>query len=131
MAEKTKGVITESEYLKGREKASPLSEAMRLNMRTLLSRVNQLRRHWGEPMTVTSGYRPPAINTGIGKKKSPHLTCEAVDIYDPDKRLASWLLDNLELLEDLGLYLEDPDYTPNWTHLQIRAPGSGKRVFIP
>ncbi len=101
-------------------------------MKTLLSRVNKLRHAWGKPMIVTSGYRPEASNAAVGgKPKSAHITCEAIDIADPDKELAAWTLANLPLLEELGLYIEDPAYSKNWVHYQIRAPKSGKRVFKP
>lgn len=125
-------MITEAEYLKGRDQKAPLTEKLRANMKTLLSRVNKLRFAWNKPIIVTSGYRPEASNAAVGgKPKSAHITCEAIDISDPDKELAKWTLANLPLLEELGLYIEDPAYTKNWLHLQIRAPKSGKRVFKP
>lgn len=62
---------------------------------------------------------------------SCHLTGEAVDIADPDGKLGAWLKENKKKLEELGLYVEDLKYTPGWCHLQIRAPKSGRRFFIP
>lgn len=62
---------------------------------------------------------------------SCHLSGEAVDISDPDGKLAIWLKKNEKKLETLGLYVEDPAYTKGWCHLQKRAPKSGKRFFIP
>ena len=35
------------------------------------------------------------------------------------------------LLEQLGLYMERPQWTPDWVHLQVRAPKSGRRVYVP
>jgi hypothetical protein len=38
---------------------------------------------------------------------------------------------NLAVLEELQLWLEHPDATPGWCHLQILPPRSGRRVFYP
>jgi hypothetical protein len=125
-------VITEANYLNGREKNAPLTPIMVANMKTLLSRVNKLAAAWGKPLVVTSGYRPAAANAAAnGKPGSAHLSCSAVDVADPTKELAKWTLANLPLLEELGLYIEDPAYTVSWVHYTIRAPKSGKRVFKP
>ena len=51
------------------------------------------------------------------------------------KAFARWCVANLHLLADLDLYMEDPRCTigqwTSWVHLQIFAPRSGQRVFIP
>lgn len=70
----------------------------------------------------------------------------AVDDFDgPTNDLDAWL-DQFEVkmpngsdggntkLEEYGLYREHPNDTagPNgWCHLQTRAPGSGKRTYLP
>jgi hypothetical protein len=125
-------LITEREYLKGRHLDFPLSDLQLTNMRDLLERVNKIRALWGQKMIVTSGYRPPAINAGVGGKKSSlHLSCRAIDIADASGRLGEWCLKNLDAIESCGLWLEHPAYTSGWVHLQSAAPRSGKRVFIP
>jgi len=84
---------------------------------------------------VSSGWRPPAINAST-KGASPtshHMTGRAVDLYDPDGELDEWLMSGIGMaaMEELGLWLEHPDATPGWCHLQIVPPGSGRRVFRP
>ncbi len=83
---------------------------------------------------VSSGWRPPAVNAATPRaaKMSKHLTGEAIDLYDPDDALDAWLMGagQAELVR-LGLWLEHPDATPRWTHVQTRPPGSGNRVFRP
>lgn len=124
--------ITRKEVLMGRDVANPLTPEMETNLETLLIAVNLIRDLYGKPMTVSSGYRPAAANAAAGgAKRSAHLTCEAVDFADPDRKLMQWLLRNLDILEKAGLYLESPIGTPHWCHLQTRPPKSGKRVFIP
>ena len=57
---------------------------------------------------------------------------EAVDLHDPNGAIARWCMaSNHSTLADLGLWIEHPDYTPGWCHLQTRPPRSGSRVFVP
>jgi hypothetical protein len=61
------------------------------------------------------------------------MTGCAVDICDvvPERTLARWCLRNLVFLAEVGLWMEDPRWTPGWVHLQSVPPRSGGRVFIP
>jgi hypothetical protein len=87
---------------------------------------------YGKPLSVSSGWRPGIFNKKAGgANNSAHITCEAIDIHDADGEFAKWCLDNLDVLEKAGLYMEDPSRTIGWVHLQTRAPASGKRVFLP
>jgi uncharacterized protein YcbK (DUF882 family) len=123
-------MITREEILKGRDKDHPLSEIQQKNLDRLLAAVNIVRRSYGKPMVVTSGYRPAAINAAVGgAKKSAHLSCEACDFADPEGKLAQWCLSNLDVLVRAGLYMEGPAATPGWVHLQIRP--TKNRVFAP
>jgi hypothetical protein len=83
-------------------------------------------------MIVSSGYRPGAYNKAAGgAQRSLHMTCQACDFRDPDGQLDLWLMRNVGMLQDFGLYLEHPEWTPGWTHLQSVAPVSGSTVFKP
>lgn len=107
------------------------------NLRILLDKINQVRNAYGIPMIVTSGLRSDAQQQQLiadGKSnasKSHHLTGEAVDILDEDRKLTEWVKNNMPLMEQIGFWFEDFDHTPTWVHFQTCAPGSGKRVFIP
>lgn len=117
------------------------------NISELLKLVNELESVYGTPFIITSGlrtketqikiYKDIALKKGIPfdeskvPMKSKHLSGQAVDIFDPHQVLQKWLLENVEKLEDLGLYCEDFAYSPNWVHFQTVAPKSGKRFFIP
>jgi zinc D-Ala-D-Ala carboxypeptidase len=114
----------------GRDVAQPLTEIQESNLARLLTALNLVRRAYGKPLTVSSGYRPAAINAAAGgAKRSAHMTCEACDFRDLDKTFAKWCLANLDVLVRAGLYLENPDFTPTWVHLQIRP--TKNRVFNP
>jgi hypothetical protein len=63
-----------------------------------------------------------------------HCLGQAIDINDSDGALDMFCMANSEdggLLEQIGLWLEHPDSTTSWCHVQIVPPGSGKRVFHP
>lgn len=117
----------------GRDKNYPLNEEQSQNLQKLLVAVNLFRLHYGKPMFVSSGYRPAAINakTKGAAKKSNHMSCLACDFKDTDGAIDKFCTDNLNILEACGLWLENPDSTPGWSHLQCVGPKSGKRIFIP
>jgi hypothetical protein len=102
------------------------------NFNKLLSSINKFRNIYGKGMVVTSGYRTPEHNKKIGgASRSNHCKILAVDIFDPNKNLAEYCLNNLNVLEECGLWIEDPKYTKNWVHFQVVPPRSKKRVFRP
>ena len=82
---------------------------------------------------VNSGYRPAAINATIpgAARRSKHMLGLAVDINDPDGMVDDWCMNNLDVLEEIGVWLEHPSATKCWTHWQIVPPGSGNRCFYP
>lgn len=121
---------------------SDISLDIQHNLEELLLRINKVRTAYNKPMKVTSGYRTIQDHIRIYNKngimdpkkipmQSTHLYGKAVDIYDPNKDLQKWCLDNIKMLEDVGLWLEDFGATPNWVHFQISPPKSGKRMFKP
>lgn len=134
--------FTEDEILMGREVQNPLTTEMERNLRQLIIALSKIREAYGKPLSVSSGYRPSSINQSVGGAKySAHQSCQAVDIIDNDGLFANWCLNNLTILEEAGIFMEDPRYTviyntdgsrkAGWVHLQIRATKSGNRVFIP
>ena len=100
------------------------------NLRILLQSLHNLRLLWGRPMTVSSGFRSLSHNKAVGgARASAHLTCQAADIADLGQPLSNWLVRNEQALVQCVLWMEDPRWTPTWTHLQIRPARS--RIFIP
>ena len=132
--------FTRNEILKGRDKQAPLTPEMEQNLTRLIEAASVVREAFGKVLHVSSGYRPASINQSVGgAAKSAHQSCEAVDLVDTDGFFANWCLNNLDILEKAGLYLEDPRYTGifnskgertgGWTHLQTRP--TSRRIFIP
>jgi len=110
--------------------------------------LNIIRRHYMRPIYVNSGYRSKEnhakIYAEINAKrrseglqplripwKSKHLIGAAADLADGAGLLKEFLLENLDLLERLDLYVEDFDDTHGWCHIQIYSPASLRRFFKP
>ena len=119
----------------------PLTEEQAKNLPILLERINKVRTALAKSMIVTSGLRSMADHIriytakGIPMDKIPmgsnHLKGAAVDISDPDGKLAEWVRANEKLMESIGLWMEALESTHGWVHFQIYAPGSGNRFFKP
>lgn len=125
-------MISTTEYLMGRDKEYPLTQALKENMEKLLHHVNNLSLECPIEFRVSSGYRPGKYNSAAGGSKfSAHTTCEAVDIVDSQGKIKRFLEANPKLLEACDLYAEAFASTPTWLHLTTRRPRSGNRVFIP
>ena len=127
-------MITVDEYigqhLAGHEQE--LTDEIRANAEIICGRANQLIAAFGEDRGLRSGWRPAAINKSAGgATRSKHMTGHAVDIEDNDGRLDAFCRQNVGLLEQLGLWLEAPEYTESWTHIQCLPPRSGRRFFMP
>ena len=124
-------------YWMGRDvtHAKQLTDEIRRNAEVTVERVNELLARAGrnDINTVNSGWRPQAVNdaTSNAGASSRHITAEAVDLPDADRTLCEWAVDNLDILREIGLWMEDPRWTPTWLHLQIVPPKSGKLVYIP
>lgn len=115
------------------------------NLEILLAKVNEIRKAYNKPMYVSSGYRSRQKHLDIYRKKgftddkipwgSQHLSGCAVDFSDPKKELQTWILNNIELIEQLDVFIEDFKHTPTWVHIQIHPFRSyrkdGSRFFIP
>lgn len=121
-------MISRKEILMGRDIEYPLSKEQESNLEKLLIAVNKLRKLYNKAMFVSSGYRPGHYNKAAGgAAKSSHLTCQAVDFKDADGKLKAWITP--EILVECGLYMEHPDHTPSWLHVQTRP--TKNRIFKP
>ena len=128
-------MISKQELTMGRDKQfkSEYTAEIDQNLNILLEKINVVRAQYAKPMIVSSGWRPSAVNeaTANSAKASKHLSGLAVDIQDTDGKLWAWVMQNLQLMQDLGLYLEDKRHTKTWVHFQIGSPRSGKRIYKP
>jgi len=98
------------------------------NVFDLLVKLNTVRFMSDFPMRITSGYRTREkhrqiyIRKGFAEEDIPwgsyHLIGGAADVYDPNGHLKKWLNENIYLIEKVGLYIEDFDYTDEYVHFQ-------------
>lgn len=95
------------------------------NLQRLCQQVLQpVRDHFG-PVTITSGYRPPRLNTLIGgAPSSQHLTGLAADFVVPGYPLlevARWIRDNCpgydQVIHEFG----------EWVHVSVAAHNKSPR----
>ncbi len=149
-----KNLISVEEYLMGRATLETLPDETVRNINTLIPKVNDLLEAFyttfpNEPKhDVSSGIRTKEdhiriyeeINTKRKAKNLPalsipwgskHLTGAAVDIEDKTDKFKNWILLNVKMLEDLGLYCEAFSHTDTWVHIQCISPKSGNRFFVP
>lgn len=115
------------------------------NAEKLIKALNELGKHYKDPVVTIAGLRTPERNAAVGGiKNSPHLTGEAIDVEDKDYKLSKFLLNHLDLLKKYELYMENPfcctsktntksfngkTFMNNWIHLQIRK--ASETVFNP
>lgn len=135
--------ITLADYWMGRDDDFPdeLTPRVKANAALTVDRANELLVAYAEATgdtrhrKVNSGWRPLAINARVrgSAARSKHISGEAVDLDDFDGSLDRWCASasGLAALEKIGLWLEHPNHTNGWTHLQVVPPRSGRRVFFP
>ena len=129
--------------LLGNEKPMAIPQEHQDNLEKLLEKVNTLAERYGKKLKISSGYRSMAKHLQIYKDKgitdqskvpmkSKHLSGEACDLVAVDmKDFHDWILENQDLMEEIGLWFEAFEYTLNWAHCQIVPPKSGKMFFVP
>lgn len=110
---------------------SPMDLLIQRNLEDLVRKVNAL--GYTPPMYASSCLRSLEDQKRINPKAmgSSHLYGCAVDIKDPQGKLAAWVKANKAKLEQCGLWCENPQYTKGWVHLQTYAPKSMNRFFNP
>jgi hypothetical protein len=119
--------------------ALPNAGELSKNAVRIIALASQLCARVGVDPVVTSGWRSPSHNKAIGgSMKSNHLWCNAVDLWDKDKRLGEWCVSNEPAMAELGIWIESPVVThkaddpfKRWCHIQSVAPASCKRIFMP
>lgn len=73
--------MTQSTYAARMGLSNEPDESVIKNLRRMASKLEEVRAQIGRPIIVTSGYRSPAVNAGIGgSKQSQHMFGCAADI---------------------------------------------------
>lgn len=81
--------------------------------------LDPLRRLYGKPIIINSGYRCPQLNKLVGGvTNSWHQNGNAADIHISSAREAKVLFDNLQKLPSVDTALFEHSKTAQWLHVQ-------------
>ena len=92
--------------------------------------LDPLRRAWGKPILVNSGYRCPALNNAVGgKASSQHLRGEAADITTGSPQSNKQLYDlAISLRLPFDQLIGERGYT--WLHISHKAGGYNRHQYF-
>lgn len=131
-------LLTVEELLMGRVKMSDLSEQDQKNVKETVRRINLLFEGfvWPHKKKVNDGYRRPQDKPKNGASMSTHFSGLAVDLDDElAGEVWKYVFENRKRMKEIGVWAEHPNWTHSsggtWMHLQIKAPKSGKRFYVP
>jgi len=103
------------------------------NLKNVCEKILEpVRKHFGKPVRINSGYRGPALNAAVGgSSKSQHCNGEAIDFEIdglPNPELAKWVAENCEF-DQIILEFYDPKEGPNsgWVHASYTATGTNRK----
>jgi len=119
--------LTKSQVAKRKGISNEPSKEEIENLRALCKNVLQpIRRNYKVPITQSSGYRSPALNTAIGSSStSQHVTGQAVDFEVPwvdNKVLAHWIMAHLVFDQLILEYYKEGDPNSGWVHVSYVEP---------
>lgn len=91
--------------------------------------LDPLRKAWGKPILVNSGYRCPALNNAVGgKPSSQHLRGEAADITTGSPQSNKQLYDlAISLRLPIDQLIGERGYT--WLHISHKASGYNRHQY--
>ncbi len=126
----TLGEFTRSAYAINHQlDNTPPAEAV-ANLRALCEHVLEpLRRRFGA-IRITSGYRSPAVNSGVGgKPHSQHLRGEAADLFVPSREIGLKMYEFIAntLPYDQLLFEHNRKTGTRWLHVSYRSGDHANR----
>ena len=104
------------------------------NLKSLCTNVLQrVRDHFGQVVTISSGYRSPELCVAIGSKTtSQHAKGEAADfeIFGvSNKELADYINENLDYDQLILEYWKESDPNSGWVHCSY-SQGKNRRQYF-
>jgi len=106
------------------------------NMKLLAKNVFEpIRKHFGMPIYISSGYRSDKLNKAIkGSKTSQHCKGQAMDIDMDGSGLISnanvfyFIKDNLDF--DQLIWEFGDNYNPDWVHVSYVSPDKNRKQVL-
>ena len=104
------------------------------NLKSLCEMILQpIRDHFGQVVSVSSGYRSPELCVAIGSStQSQHAKGEAADfeIFGvSNKELADWINENLDYDQLILEYWKESDPNSGWVHCSY-TDGSNRKQYL-
>jgi len=104
------------------------------NLKSLCEMILQpVRDHFNRVVSVSSGYRSPALCEAIGSKTtSQHAKGQAADfeIYGlSNKELADWINETLNYDQLILEYWKEEDPNSGWVHCSYKSEGNRKQYL--
>ena len=104
------------------------------NLKSLCEMILQpVRDHFGQVVSVSSGYRSPELCVAIGSStQSQHAKGEAADfeIFGvSNKELADWINENLAYDQLILEYWKESDFNSGWVHCSY-TNGSNRKQYL-
>ena len=104
------------------------------NLKSLCEMILQpIRDHFGQVVSVSSGYRSPELCVAIGSStKSQHAKGQASDfeIFGvSNKELADWIDENLDYDQLILEYWKESDPNSGWIHCSFNTQGNRKQYL--
>lgn len=89
------------------------------NLEHTIEQLDELRRLYGHPIIITSGYRCPQLNKAVGgKPNSQHVKGQAADIkWDPE--LLQFIISNFHYDQ----LIEETSKRTKWIHISFNKNG--------
>lgn len=116
--------LTESDYAvrHGLDNHPPVDVVA--NLSRLAMKLEEVRAIVGRPITVSSGYRSPAVNKGVGgTERSQHCEGLAADIKVAGMRP----IDVCRAIEAENIDFDQLIHEYGWTHISINQSGKAPR----
>lgn len=109
---------------------TPTDKAVENMTRLIKVVLDPLREAYGQPITVNSGYRSPALNQVMkgASKTSQHMTGEAADITVGSKEGNKWLFEYIRDNLPYDQLIDEYDYS--WVHVSLDADMCNRREII-
>ena len=85
------------------------------NLEHTIEQLDELRRLYGKPIVITSGYRCPALNKAVGgKTNSQHVKGQAADLKW-DENLLKFIINNFHYDQ----LIEETSKRTKWIHISF------------
>ena len=91
--------------------------------------LDPLREWYGKPLTVSSGFRCPALNKAVkGSATSQHMSGQAADIDTGDRGQNKLLFEYIRENLSFDQLIDESNFA--WVHVSYRADGNNRNQVL-